>query len=119
MVAESQTIDTTIAGDDDAMLTARPRLHDQQWLTRISTGRLTAEAGRIDRAREAVATARSAARDYVQFGGVLPGYYQALIGLDTMVGRAHHHDLVRNTGADQALEGYAAAVLGVSECSRL
>ena len=119
IVAESQTMSTTIAGDDDALVTARSRLHDQQWLTRISTGRLTAEAGRIDRAREAVATARSAARDYVQFGGFLQVYYQALIDWDTMVADANINDFVGTTGADSALQADAAAALGVSNAPGL
>src|SRR6267143_742172 len=119
LVEESQTMSTTIASDEDALVTARARLHDQQWLTGISTGRLTAEAGRVDRAREAVATVRSAARGYVLFGEFLEVYYQALIDWDTMVADANNNDFVGTTGADTALQADVAAAIGASNAPGL
>jgi hypothetical protein len=119
LVEESHSMSSTIAGDEDALVTARSRLNDRQWLTGISSGRLTAETGRVDRARLAVAAARSAARDYAQFGGFLQIYYQALIDWDTMVADANTNDFVGTTGADTALQADVATAIGASNAPGL
>src|SRR5216683_2698981 len=82
LVNQSQTMSLTEVGDDQALASVRARLNDQQWLTSLNRGRLTAEAGRLDHARNAVVTARTAAGDYVRLGQFLQAYVQVLTDWD-------------------------------------
>jgi hypothetical protein len=108
LVSESQSMSAIVSGDDQAMATARSHLHDQQWLTAISSARLDAEAGRIDHARKALATLKSAAGDYRLLGQFFQAFYQALIDWDTMQADAKNNDFVGTSSADALLGADAA-----------
>jgi hypothetical protein len=119
LVSESESMSTTVAGDEHELMAARSRLNDQTWLTAISAKRLATEAGRIDLARQAVASAGSAAHDYVMFGKFLQVYYQALIDWDTMVADAKISDFVGTNGADVAMQADVAKALDESNAPGL
>jgi hypothetical protein len=108
LVSESQSMSTIVGGDDQAMVTARSRLHDQQWLTPISSARLDAEAGRIDHARKALATLKSAAGDYRLLGQYFQAYFQALSDFETLLTDDKNADIVGESSADTALQADVA-----------
>jgi hypothetical protein len=104
VVTQSQTMSSTEVGDDEALASVRARLNDQQWLTSLNRGRLTAEAGRLDHARNAVVTARKAAGDYVQLGQFLQAYVQVLTDWDMMSSDTAKHDFVGAASADTSMQ---------------
>jgi hypothetical protein len=108
LVSESQSIRAIVGGDDQAMAAARSHLHDQQWLTAISSGRLAAEAGRIDHARTAAVAVKSAADGYLLLGQFYQSFFQALIDWDTMLAAAKTNDFVGTSSADALLGADAA-----------
>ena len=107
LVSEAQSISTIVGGDDHAMAGARARLHDQQWLTVISSGRLADEAGRIDHARKATVAVKSAASDYVLLGQFFQSFFQALMDWDTMLINARNGDFVGTSSQDALLKADA------------
>jgi len=120
LVSESQLMSRTVAGDDQSLAAARRRLHDQRWLTSItSSGRLAGEAARVDLARKAVAAIRSAAADYVQLGEFLQAYYQAMIDWDTLLADAKNNDFVGAAGADSLFSTDLASALQISNAPGL
>jgi hypothetical protein len=108
LVSESQNMSAIVGGDDQAMVAARSRLHDQQWLTAISSARLDAEAGRIDHARKALGTLKSAAADYRLLGQFFQAFYQALIDFDTLLTADKNADFVGESSADTAMQADVA-----------
>ncbi len=108
LVSESQSIRAIVGSDDRAMAAARSHLHDQQWLTAISSGRLAAEAGRIDHARTAAVAVKSAADGYLLLGQFYQAFFQALIDWDTMQADAKNNDFVGTSSADALLGADAA-----------
>jgi len=104
VVNQSQTMSSTEVGDDQALASVRARLNDQQWLTSLNRGRLTAEAGRLDHARNAVVTARTAAGDYVQLGQFLQAYVQVLTDWDMVSSDTANHDFVGAASADTSMQ---------------
>lgn len=105
--AETQGMTALIAKDDQAMAAARSHLNDQQWLTTFSSGRLAAEAGRIDHARKAAATLKAAAADYKLLAQFFQAYYQALVDWDTMATNAKNKDFVGISTQDALLNADA------------
>jgi hypothetical protein len=93
-----------VAGGDRALATARQRLSDQQWLTVFSQSRLKAEGERIDHARIAVATVRSAAGEYTRLGQFFQVYFAALIDFDTLTAAFKNADFVGASTADVAMQ---------------
>lgn len=114
LVSESQSMSSTAGADDKALAAARIHLTDQQWLTPLSRGRLAAQAGRIDHALKAVATARSAGSDFLALGQFLQAYFQALIDWDSMIAAATNNDFVGATGADSTFQGDVAKAVQLS-----
>ena len=108
LASESQNMSAIVGADDQAMAAARSRLHDQQWLTAISSARLDAETGRIDHARKALGTLKSAAGDYRLLGQFFQAFYQALIDLQTLLTDDNNGDIVGESSADTALQADAA-----------
>jgi hypothetical protein len=108
LVTESQNMSAIVGGDDQAMVTARSRLHDQRWLTAISSARLDAEAGRIDHARRALGTLKSAAVDYRLLGQFFQAFYQALTDFETLLTDDKNADIVGESSADTALQADVA-----------
>ena len=108
LVTESQNMSAIVGGDDQAMVTARSRLHDQRWLTAISSARLDAEAGRIDHARKALGTLKSATADYRLLGQFFQAFYQALTDFDTLLTDDKNADIVGESSADTALQADVA-----------
>ena len=108
LVSESQNMSAIVGADDQALATARSRLHDQQWLTAISSARLDAEAGRIDHARKALGTLKSATGDYRLLGQFFQAFYQSLIDLDTLLIDDKNGDIVGESSADTAMQADAA-----------
>jgi hypothetical protein len=108
LVSESQSIRAIVGGDDQAVAAARSRLHDQRWLTAISSARLDAEAGRIDHARAAAVAVKSAADGYLLLGQFYQAFFQALIDWDTMLADAKTNDFVATSSADALLGADAA-----------
>lgn len=104
MVTESQGLRSGLAGDDQGLVTARIHLNEQQWLTSLSQGRLTAEAGRIDHGRKAIATVSAAAQEYVFYGHFLQDYYQADVDLTALIATATANDIAGAVSADGALK---------------
>ncbi len=104
VVKQSQTMRSTEVGDDQALAGVRARLNDQQWLTSLNRGRLTAEAGRLDHARNAVITARTAAGDYMQLGQFLQAYVQVLTDWDLVSSDTANHDFVGAASADTSMQ---------------
>jgi hypothetical protein len=104
IVAESRSMATTAGADDLALNAARSRLSDQRWLTSINSGRLTAEAARIDHARNAVGSVKSAAGDYVLLGQFLQAFFQAATDFNAVFSTSANGDLVGEAGADSALQ---------------
>jgi hypothetical protein len=119
LVSESQSMDTTVGGDDQTLATARGRLHDQQWLTTTSSGRLDAMVTRIDHARKAVSTVKSAAGDYVELGQFFQAFYQALIDGGTLIAAAKNNDLVGSVAANAAFQLDLAVALKVANAPGL
>ncbi|HEV3103159.1 MAG TPA: hypothetical protein VG426_12585 [Candidatus Dormibacteraeota bacterium] len=113
LVTESQGMQANLAGDDQALVSARSRLNDQQWLTALSKGRLAAAAGRIDHARQAVASLESAAGGIVQLGQFFQGFFQALVDARTMLAAAGNNDLVGTVAADGAFQADSAKAMQV------
>src|SRR5258708_26886767 len=111
VVNQSQTMSLTEVGDDQALASVRARLNDQQWLTSLNRGRLTAEAGRLDHARNAVVTARTAAGDYVQLGQFLQAYVQVLTDWDMVSSDTTNHDVVGAASADTSMQAAATNAL--------
>jgi hypothetical protein len=108
LVSESQNMSAIVGGDDQAMVTARSRLHDQRWLTAISSARLDAEAGRIDHARKALGTLKSATGDYRLLGQFFQAFYQALTDFETLLTDDKNADIVGESSADTALQADVA-----------
>ncbi|TME55074.1 MAG: hypothetical protein E6I58_11055 [Chloroflexi bacterium] len=104
MVTESQGLRSGLAGNDQGLVAARTHLNEQQWLTSLSQGRLTAEAARIDHGRKAIATVRAAAQQYVFYGHFLEDYYQADIDLTALIATATANDVAGAASADGSLE---------------
>jgi hypothetical protein len=111
LTTETQSMATLVGGDDLAMAAARSHLNDQQWLTSISSGRLTASSSRIDHARKAAATVKSATSDYMLLGQFFQAYYQALFDWDTMSTDAKNRDFVGMASQDALLKVDAAKAL--------
>lgn len=114
VVSESQGISATVGSNDQALAAARARLNDQQWLTVISSGRLANQASRIDHARKAVATVKSAADDYVLLGQFFQALFQSLIDWGTLEADAQNNDFVGAAGADTMLQADVAKALAAS-----
>lgn len=114
VVNQSQTMSSTEVGDDHALASVRARLLDQEWLTSLNRGRLTAEAGRLDHARKAVGTARTAAGDYVQLGQFLQAFVQVLSDWDTLSTDAGNNDFVGAASADRSLSADITKALTAS-----
>jgi hypothetical protein len=108
LVSEAQSMSAIVGGDDKAMVGARSRLNDQQWLTAMSSGRLADAAGRIDHARKALATLKSAGGDYVLLGQFFETYYQAQIDLGTLLTDDKNGDFVGESSADAAMQADVA-----------
>jgi hypothetical protein len=104
LTTETKSLTALVGGDDQAMATARSRLSDLQWLTAISSGRLAASAGRIDHARKAVVTLRSAASAYVGLGQFFEAYFQAFDDFNTLITANKNGDYVGESSADAALQ---------------
>jgi hypothetical protein len=104
LTTETQGMTTLVGGDDQAMAAARSHLNEQQWLTAISSGRLAASAARIDHARKAVLSLRSAASAYTMLGQFFEGYFQAFDDLDTLVTAGKSGDFVGESSADSTLQ---------------
>jgi len=104
VVNQSQTMSSTEFGDDQALASVRARLNDQRWLTSLNRGRIDAEAGRLDHARKAVGTARTAAGDYVQLGQFLQAYVQVLTDWDLVTSDTAKHDFVGAASADSSMQ---------------
>jgi hypothetical protein len=104
MVSTSQTLGTSVAGGDHVLATARQRLNDQQWLTVFSQSRIKAEDERVDHARIAVATVRSAAGEYARLGQFFQIYFTALIDFDTLSAAFKNSDFVGASTADVAMQ---------------
>jgi hypothetical protein len=119
VVTESQTMSTTVATDDHMLMTARSRLNDQAWLTALNQARLTDEASRVGHAHRAIATAKSAAGDYVLFGQFLQAYYQALIDWATLVTDAKTKDIVGVLETDNTLQSDVDKALQMSNAPGL
>jgi hypothetical protein len=109
---ETQSMTTLVSGDDQAMAAARSRLNDQQWLTGISSGRLAASAARIDHARKAVVSLKSAAGAYVLLGQFFEAYFQAFDDFKTLLAA---NDFVGQASADTALQADIAIALQASK----
>jgi len=108
LVTESQNMSAIVGGDDQAMVTARSRLHDQPWLTAISSARLDTEAGRIDHARKALGALKSATSDYRLLGQFFQAWYQALTDFETLLTDDKNGDIVGESSADTALQADVA-----------
>jgi hypothetical protein len=119
LVTESQGMSLNLAGDDQALVAARSRLAEQQWLTALSQGRLATEAGRIDHARKAVASLKSAAGDYAQLGQFFLAFFQVLVDGRTMLTAATNNDLVGTVAADGAFQADSAKALQVTSAPGL
>jgi hypothetical protein len=104
VVNQSQTMSSTEVGDGQALASVRVRLNDQQWLTSLNRGRINAEASRLDHARKAVDTARTAAGDYVQLGQFLQAYAQVLSDWDLVASDTTNHDFVGAAAADTSMQ---------------
>src|SRR5260370_4202753 len=104
VVNQSQTMSSTEVGDDPALASVRARLNDQPWLTSLNRLRLTAEASRLDHARNAVVTARTAAGDYVHLGQFLQAYVQVLTDWDMLSSDTTNHDFVGAASADTSMQ---------------
>jgi hypothetical protein len=104
LTTETQGMTTLVGGDDQAMAAARFRLNDQHWLTAISSGRLAASATRIDHARKAVVSLKSAAGAYTMLGQFFEAYFQAFDDLDTLVSASKSGDYVSESSADTTLQ---------------
>jgi hypothetical protein len=111
LVSESQGMKANLAGDDQALVTARSRLNDQQWLTALNQGRLAAAAGRIDHARQAIASLKSADEGIVQLGQFFEAFFQALVDARTMLTAATNNDLVGTVAADGAFQADSAKAM--------
>jgi hypothetical protein len=114
LTTETQSMTTLVGGDDLAMAAARSHLNDHQWLTSISSGRLAASAARVDHARKAAATLKSATGDYVLLGQFFQAYYQALLDWDTMSTDAKTRDFVGMSSQDALLKVDAGKALQLS-----
>jgi hypothetical protein len=111
LTTETQSMTTLVGGDDQAMAAARSRLNDQQWLTAISSGRLAASAARIDHARKAFASLKSAAGAYVLLGQFFEAYFQAFADFNTLLAAA---DFVGEASAVTVLQADIAKALQAS-----
>jgi hypothetical protein len=114
VVNQSQTMSSTEVGDDQALASVRVRLYDQQWLTSLNRGRINAAAGRLDHARKAVDTARTAAGDYVQLGQFLQAYAQVLTDWDLVASDTANHDFVGAASADSSMQADTTKALVAS-----
>lgn len=119
LVTESRSISSSVGGNDQELAAARSRLSDQQWLTAMSRGRLAAEAGRIDHARNAVATLRSSAGDYVQLGQFFQALFQSLIDWGTLLADVSNSDFLGAASADTTLKADVTAALQVTNAPGL
>jgi hypothetical protein len=108
VVSEAQTISAIVGGDDKAIVAARSGLNDEQWLTAMSSGRLSIEAGRLDHARKAIATLKSGAADYMLLGQFFQTYFQALVDFQTLLTDDKTGDFVGESSADAAMQADAA-----------
>jgi hypothetical protein len=108
LVSEAQSMSAIVGGDDAAIVAARSGLNDRQWLTAMSSGRLSAETGRLDHARKAIATLKSGAADYVLLGQFFQTYFQALIDFETLLADDKSGDFVGESSADAAMQADAA-----------
>lgn len=104
MVTESQGLRSSLDSDDKGLVAARTNLNDQQWLTSLSQGRLTAEGVRIDHGRKAITTVKAGAADYVFLGHFLEDYFQAIADLNLLISAASANDAVGTAGADASLQ---------------
>jgi hypothetical protein len=104
LATETQGMTTMVGGDDQALAAARARLNDQQWLTAISSGRIAASASRIDHARKAAATLKSAAAAYLALGQFFEAYFQAFADFNTLLAANKSLDYVGESSADTALQ---------------
>lgn len=114
VVSESQGISATVGSNDQALAAARAHLNDQQWLTVISSGRLANQASRIDHARKAVATVKSAADDYALLGQFFQALFQCLIDWGTLEADAQNNDFIGAASADTMLQADVAKALAAS-----
>lgn len=108
LVSEAQSMSAIVGGDDTAIVAARSGLNDRQWLTAMSSGRLSAEAGRLDHARRAIATLKSGAADYMLLGQFFQTYFQALIDFETLLTADKSGDFVGESSADAAMQADTA-----------
>jgi hypothetical protein len=115
LTTETQSMTTLVDGDDQAMAAARSHLNDQQWLTAISSGRLAASAARIDHARKAVASLKSAAGSYALLGQFFEAYFQAFDDFNTLLAANKNADYVGESSADTALQADIAKALQASK----
>jgi hypothetical protein len=119
LVSESQSLSTTAGGDDLALGSARSRLNDQQWLTSLSQGRVAAAAGHVDHARKAVASIKSAAKDYLLLGQFYQAFFHSLIDGTTMLTDVKNNDLVGSVSAVGAFQADLANTLKLADAPGL
>jgi hypothetical protein len=115
LTTETQSMTTLVGGDDLAMAAARSHLNDQQWLTSISGGRLAASAARIDHARKAAASIKSATGAYVTLGQFFETYFQAFDDFNTLAAASKVGDYVGESSADSTLQADIAKALQASK----
>ena len=80
----SQSQAATVNSDLGKLDDASGKLHDMQWLTLLSLGRLNSEAARVGHAQKALAAAKTIAADYVEDGQFFEAFAAAIIDLDTL-----------------------------------
>lgn len=82
-VATAKSAGTAEDQDDTSLASAKANLSAQQWLTVVSRDSLDKEAARIDHARNALASAKTLAADYVRDGELFQAYFIAAADVQT------------------------------------
>lgn len=83
-VNSSQSAQQTVNRDDASLASAHNSLQSQRWLTTVARGNLDRESSRLTHARNALASARTVANDYLLDGQFLQSFFDALADLDTL-----------------------------------
>ena len=105
---------TTIANDDQSLVTARSKLHDQQWLTLLRQDSLNSASNRVDHARKAMKAAATIATGRQAEGKFMLAYAAVITDTETLVNDEQSGDSVAALAAASRLPNDVAQTISVA-----
>ena len=113
-VQTSQSEGAAVNADLSKLDDAAGKLHDVQWLTLFSVGRLNSESARLGHAQKALAAAKTIAADYLEDGQFFEAFAASIIDLDTLGSQSTANNFVAAAATVTQLKGDVAKALALA-----